>query len=947
MPTHGSHMTPAQTHALQTAVSLSMIGICYVLWHYIWRRWGPRKGQAVDFTSTLVFVLTWCDFAMITARMIGRVVIDHNVLCQFQGLVLQFTGLAGCVWTSCMAHNLYRWIVRGDSETKLRSRFYKYLVISIVPAASLAVYDLAAHLYGEANIYCWIVDKGLRFTHFYTWYGVAIVFNTTLLLLVQFNVRRRLARNETLEADVASSIIRRKLFLYIVVFICHRTPAMIYRLAQLKGGGCNYTTTFLVNVILNLEGLSNSIVYGGFFLSRDKKKLLATQAHETALQMSDGDSNYGSSHFGSSSMYHQALSGDEYTTEANELAIFTSTFNMAEQNVSAEELTQWIPLGYEVYVFGVQECMDLDDFRNKVMRHLASRKPYVHYSREIGNRTTALGYHGFIGIMLFVDENAVSSGRFQMPPSHAKQSQELNRGKSLMMFGRTSNKGGVGLAFRYNSASFAFVTCHLASDSAKKAAIKSKIERRNEDAREILQNLYLHEEDYGFGFPMLHHYSFVLGDFNYRMTRQKKTPTEMIGLLREVGQPMNPEVSITVNAATEKLASMDMDRYAAVDTPKATRSIKRMASLIHEHDELHQLMEEDQVFSGFEEPEITFYPTFRRIRGQRLDTTQQQPPPQLESNYTLQVANGGHRVPSFTDRILFMTLPGMRERVKCDYYESCEAVTSSDHKPVSALFRFAVGAPKVEAPSVPMAATSRMKDVPGSCEMRLTVEYRSLEWVGTADQPSMDAADISLLFPLPSEDAFAQHRKLHEVAAALTGSTSEGDHGSNIHVMKWRAFTAAREGVRYRTYAKASGMKHVAVSVRLPPVIALSAVSNSAAPAGPGTTAAAAAQPGAAVSFVNVSQRSMTSLGTSIVSTPTSISSSNSTNGDAASSSTSSSGASSSAAQLASERLIGQGTFCVEERKYTRSRKQVVVPLTVGGRLVAHLHLVVALRVMR
>jgi hypothetical protein len=247
-------------------------------------------------------------------------------------------------------------------------------------------------------------------------------------------------------------------------------------------------------------------------------------------------------------------------------------------------------------VIGVQECMDLADLQIKIIRHLVSGSTgkYVHYSREIGKRATALGYHGYIALCIFVRATAVAAGRFQMPhrQSSNKNAQEVFRGKSLLLFGRASNKGAVGMSFRFDDTSFAFVTCHLASDSsslkrakrkkssnavtqtqkagdssadasllnnsgsvarssggdsaASKASVSdgaaaephqppSKVERRNQDAMEILQQLYLDEEDYGFGFPHLHHHSFILGDFNYRMTRKGATPMDMLELLVNAG----------------------------------------------------------------------------------------------------------------------------------------------------------------------------------------------------------------------------------------------------------------------------------------------------------------------------------------------------------------------------------------------------------------------------
>ncbi|GLE10381.1 hypothetical protein PINS_up022482 [Pythium insidiosum] len=331
------------------------------------------------------------------------------------------------------------------------------------------------------------------------------------------------------------------------------------------------------------------------------------------------------------------------------ISIFVSTFNMGEQNVSESELVEWIPSGHEVYVIGVQECMNLGDLQAAITRHLTTTtsQKYVFFSREIGKRATALGYHGYIALTVFVLEEAIHEGRFEMPrpQSMTKHAQEVYRGKSLLFFGRASNKGAVGLSFRYGNTSFAFVTCHLASDSstslgAKKRSFRantgpsssvafddtnshigdvsisttpstappSKLARRNQDAMEILQQLHLDEEDYGFGFPLLHHHSFVLGDLNYRMTRKGSTPSQMLELLH----------GVCVGAShmkTHNCASANPGFYEALSTPVSTSTIRLspdlptgLKELIEEHDELTNLRETGQVFAGFKEPPISFFP---------------------------------------------------------------------------------------------------------------------------------------------------------------------------------------------------------------------------------------------------------------------------------------------------------------------------------------------------
>lgn len=318
--------------------------------------------------------------------------------------------------------------------------------------------------------------------------------------------------------------------------------------------------------------------------------------------------------------------------------------------------------------------MDLSDLQTKILHYLVAKssRKYVHYSREIGKRATALGYHGYIALTVFVVQDAVLQGRFEIPRRMKvnKHAQELCRGKSLLVFGRASNKGAVGMSFRYENRSFAFVTCHLASDSTGNKLSKrpnsnlppSKVGRRNQDAMEILQQLHLDEVDYGFGFSLLHHHNFIFGDFNYRMSRQGVLPRHMLDLLTQTGS-FTPSKSQLTN---EKSPHYDMKTpqefsFQEFSTPKkcsrdTLRSCLTLSSLIEQHDELDALRKAKQLFHGFEEPEIKFYPTFRRVRNQLLCPEDSQ---SFEDNYSLLTTKGGHRVPSYTDRVLYSSLPGV------------------------------------------------------------------------------------------------------------------------------------------------------------------------------------------------------------------------------------------------------------------------------------------------
>ncbi|KAG3195552.1 hypothetical protein PC128_g8414 [Phytophthora cactorum] len=1099
---------------LSSALSLS--GTLYVLAHFGYAHWcKPRRLETftpqqlpfqrrqrnrMDFMDKLVLVLALFDLVTIATRAVGRGVVHNFALCRAQAAITQAGNLASCVWICCMAFNLYRWIAGGESDATRQRRFPLFLAFALVPGAGFVVFHLMTNKYGDATFYCWLDEIRYMFLNFYLFYLLMIVFNFVLLALIHFNMKQRVARHDTVEADTSSMLIRRKLLLYILVFIAHRTPMMIYRIFE-AGGMDSLSVGLAMQVIQDLNGFSNSIVYGGICRRRTKevpppreceaesvssptesimggyvvkkRPAVAEDEHDsmvrssarigTALTQSgrkvscESDSGESSvdkgihgrkvqdDHSYNYRTWHQRLQKrfslhhppPLAPVEPKKIAIFASTFNMGEKDVNESELREWIPLGQDVYVIGVQECMDLADLQIKILRHLVSgsTSKYVHYSREIGKRATALGYHGYIALCIFVRATAVASGRFRMPhrQSSNKNAQEVFRGKSLLLFGRASNKGAVGMSFRFDNTSFAFVTCHLASDSSSLKRVKrkkssnavllqaqkasdssmelnysgnarssggdsggsktsvsdgmtmeahqppSKVERRNQDAMEILQQLYLDEEDYGFGFPHLHHHSFILGDFNYRMTRKGATPMDMLEFLVNAGtehhqacddaytmdlsSPCSPAILQTSDegdfrqcitpkeqSPTPLVAARRNYRYARGRAGTSTSNSGSssapflLRTLVEEHDELYQLCCSQQLFHGFQENEITFFPTFRRIRGQAL--REPLDAVSFQQNYSLVAAHGGYRVPSYTDRIFFSSLVGMRDSLRCLSYDSCEAVTSSDHKPVSACFEVELLAlPQKTSPASLLAedsmwnanstdanpmilradrtlSSARMKDVPGACELRLRIEFRSIHWIDAVDSALFDRAEhveFGFLFPLPCEDVFAHQRKLHEVAEHLTfGGTDSGNSGgmgfastitptSNFHTLKWHEFVNG--GLRYHTMAGTLGRKHVAVVLR---------------------------------SLGRLRTLSKTSSASRLLGGSCSLSPHTSNNSIASTCSptphNSSVGSSSS---FSSEKFFGHGTFCAEGMA---KKRDVCVPLTLGGRLLGRLQLRVSLQ---
>eukprot|EP00004_Rigifila_ramosa_P014759 TRINITY_DN3382_c0_g1_i2.p1 TRINITY_DN3382_c0_g1~~TRINITY_DN3382_c0_g1_i2.p1 ORF type:complete len:886 (-),score=216.50 TRINITY_DN3382_c0_g1_i2:43-2700(-) len=133
-----------------------------------------------------------------------------------------------------------------------------------------------------------------------------------------------------------------------------------------------------------------------------------------------------------------------------------------------------------------------------------------------------------------------------------------------------------------------------------------------------------------------HHYVFWFGDLNYRLNLPR----------REV---------------LEKVKALDF-------------------SYLVRHDQLIAARNSKDAFVGFEERTLDFPPTYRYGIGNRIYIEEKK------------------RVPSWTDRILWKTLPYLP--LKCHFFDSVDTIMTSDHSPVCAAF--SVPVIPLMSPDVPL-----------------------------------------------------------------------------------------------------------------------------------------------------------------------------------------------------------------------------------------------------
>ena len=179
-----------------------------------------------------------------------------------------------------------------------------------------------------------------------------------------------------------------------------------------------------------------------------------------------------------------------------------------------DELAAWVPnSGVDVLSISVQECLAPADFHDTLQEHMGAHFTVLYHG--IGNSNTALGYHGYIAVFVAVANSLVEQNIALLS---AAIKRDIALGRSLLVT-RAANKGAAaiiiplalprtgvlvasggpspaikrlakpapGSSSQRVISCLVFVSCHLASDSKG----KSKLDKRNKDAQEMLQGLGL------------------------------------------------------------------------------------------------------------------------------------------------------------------------------------------------------------------------------------------------------------------------------------------------------------------------------------------------------------------------------------------------------------------------------------------------------------------------
>lgn len=255
-------------------------------------------------------------------------------------------------------------------------------------------------------------------------------------------------------------------------------------------------------------------------------------------------------------------------------------------------------------------------------------------------------------------------------PVHSVESAAENTGFNTK-FGHLPNKGGLVTKLTVGTTDLCFIGCHLAAHEGGKY-----LAARNASVEEILSGARV--GDTTIDPAVQFHHCFVFGDLNYR------SDVEVV----PVGGHTHPAIQTMKLPGPLPKASKKHKKAEVKAHKRAIHAVKFGAVFkvlkdgrdgmkhLYAYDELAAGLAAEDVLVGFQTPMPEFAPTFKVTKGD---------PQQTIHGQSLMAYNLA-RTPSWCDRVVWKSLPGSRDRIQLESYDSVETVTTSDHKPIRAIF---------------------------------------------------------------------------------------------------------------------------------------------------------------------------------------------------------------------------------------------------------------------
>lgn len=204
-----------------------------------------------DLVNAIAFILPSYDVS------------DSSIICQTQAVLLNFSTLAGLIWTTYMAIFLYFTLKPGQraEKTGLLPTFLLTCLICSVATIIPAVI-LPTNAYGKNHGWCWIKDSEYILRDFLFFGPVLLIIPLNLSIYLKISLRINTILSSQEDLQLKQKIKQKLIFYPLILAVCY-LPYTIKALLEFNDVDIDeYVFTLVSGMLRCCHGLLNFIVYG-------------------------------------------------------------------------------------------------------------------------------------------------------------------------------------------------------------------------------------------------------------------------------------------------------------------------------------------------------------------------------------------------------------------------------------------------------------------------------------------------------------------------------------------------------------------------------------------------------------------------------------------------------------------------------------------------------------
>ncbi|KAJ3144622.1 hypothetical protein HDU89_008127 [Geranomyces variabilis] len=272
--------TPEQNSLLEwVARGSASLSFCGILAIYVFFIMNPTAAR--NPTARLIIFMATSDLMSASAKFLGRWPITLGTdkpLCQIQAAVMQEGDLSSLTWTAILAANLLLVVFfRGRTDTirkyELRLALFAYgwpLIFALLPLVIKGTAAGGQRLYGDSNLWCWIVSDYPEYQigFFYAVLWLVFVFNLISYVLVFRVISSSGKALETYNPNAGGQSLSRyrvafarTALVYSTAAIVVWTPSNLNRFYAMSQGHSLFALSFMQTLMSPMRGFINFVAY--------------------------------------------------------------------------------------------------------------------------------------------------------------------------------------------------------------------------------------------------------------------------------------------------------------------------------------------------------------------------------------------------------------------------------------------------------------------------------------------------------------------------------------------------------------------------------------------------------------------------------------------------------------------------------------------------------------